>query len=159
MTSPNSTPEEEIVPFSFIATLYTYGLFVEAPKGGLILGPAHSEGGIKAVRESSPDKYVCFCEVEGWEFLMNPYATAKYQERITQINNEFKDQIEYFEEYDIDPDIHTLDVRKVKINGETISKVLFFGKYSQYVVNKASTKKYLLELQSMNLEFLHLFTS
>ena len=63
---------------------------VDCTKGGLILGNSHSDGGIKVIRHYKKDLYEWVFEFEGYEYIMNPDATAKQINYLSKINNEFQ---------------------------------------------------------------------
>lgn len=126
------------------------GGIVDATKGGLLLGNSHTEDGIKMIRENSDGEYEVIGEVEGWEYMLSPFATEKYRSELVAINDEMKGCKDTFLEYEIDESVSILDLTPIFPNIPMTGKLLLLGKYSQFVINKYSTKKYLLELDQMN---------
>lgn len=130
---------------------------IDATKGGLILGISHKEGGIKVFAQYKNESlYEIIAEFEGWEYILNPTATANNLEYLNKINEEFVNTKIDFIEYDIPNNIATLDVRPVIPHLKSTSKFLLIGQYDQFIVNKHATKKYLNELNALNKEHMNL---
>jgi hypothetical protein len=124
---------------------------VDGTRGGLILGNLHSEGGIKVIRQyQNEELYEVIAEFEGWEYILNPYATYKECELLTKINSEFVGFKETFREYEIPTDIDILDTRATSGEGKDLNKLILLGEYSQFIINKHSTKKHLHLLNELN---------
>lgn len=124
---------------------------LDATPGGLILGITHSEGGIKVFSEyKNENLYEMIAVFEGWEYILNPKATAENLEYLNKINEEFVNTKIDFIEYNIPNNIATLDVRPVIPHIKSTSKFMIIGQQPQFIVNKHATKKYLNELNELN---------
>ncbi|GAB7087574.1 hypothetical protein [Marinifilum fragile] len=124
---------------------------IDGTKGGLILGNSHTKGGIKVIRQYKNEKlFEVIAEFEGWEYILNPYATYHEYELITKINSEFKGSKEKFQEYEIPRDIDILDTRATDKERKDLNKLILLGRYSQFIINKHSTKKHLHFLNQLN---------
>ncbi|AEI46901.1 hypothetical protein [Runella slithyformis] len=130
-----------------VAYLMEQKLIVEAPKGGLILGPSHNEGGVNVFRWEN-DEFPIVAEFEGWEYLANPFFTAQYSQQLEAINSEF-DGTAPFTEYEIPSNIQLLDLRP---NQQGLRKWLILGKAAQWIINRHSTQKHLDWLHKTNQE-------
>ncbi len=135
----------------FIQELLKYKLIVEAPRGGLVIGPSHDEGGIVMFKASNEfeNEFEVVAEIEGWEFLANPFATAQYMEEFVNINQEMDGTLP-FTPYEIPEDILILDAMPVMVAGVKVKKWILLGPKGQYVVNRHSTQKHLTWLHETN---------
>ena len=127
---------------------------LDGTKGGLILGNSHLDGGINVITQyQNYELYEVIAEVEGWEFIMSPHATAKHLEYIKKINAEFKDFQINFSIYEFDQNIDIIDTRPIYESIHETNKWIILGEYTQFIVNRNSTKKYLLELDKLNKKY------
>ena len=127
---------------------------VDGTFGGLILGNTHSEGGIKVIRQYKKEElYEIIAEFEGWEYIINPLATNKETEYLTKLNSEFVDTKEKFIEYEIPNGIEIIDTKPIFENIKETNKLILLDEWSQFIINKHSTKKYLIELDNLNKKY------
>ena len=127
---------------------------VDGTLGGLILGNTHSDGGIKVIRQyRSEELYEVIAEFEGWEYILNPLATTKEMEYLTKLNSEFVNTKEEFIEYEIPNGIEIIDTKPIFENIKETNKLILLNEWSQFIINKHSTKKYLTELNSLNKKY------
>jgi hypothetical protein len=126
------------------------GMILNAKYGGLVLGNMHSHGGIQIIRQSTLEHVQVIAEMEGWEYILNPFATEKYAKRLTEINAEFASTRNVFSPYRIGVEISMLDAKPRNIQGKEVSKILLIGDESQFIINKFSTSKHLEELNELN---------
>ncbi len=130
---------------------------IDCTSGGLILGNSHSDGGIFILRQfNNEELYEVIAEVEGFEYIMHPFATARHKEYLIELNSEFQNVNELeFEEYDILDTIKILDTRPMIKEIKASNKFLLLGDYDQFVINRHTTKKYLKELNELNNRYLN----
>ena len=127
---------------------------IDGSKGGLILGNSHLNSGVKIIAQYKNEKlYEIIAEVEGWEFIMSPKATAENLEYLKMMNSEFKGTSPGFCEYDIPQNVEILDTRPFFENIKETNKLIIFGDYAQFIINRNSTKKYLSELNELNKKY------
>ncbi|MDX8554557.1 hypothetical protein MK851_13115 [Tenacibaculum sp. 1B UA] len=127
------------------------GGIVDGTLGGLILGNSHANGGIKVIRQyQNEELYEVIAEFEGWEYILNPLTTTKEIQQLTLINSEFNNTKDEFIEYKIPKDIKVIDTRPLLENIKETNKLILLDKWSQFIINKHSTKKYLTELDFLN---------
>jgi hypothetical protein len=127
---------------------------VNGTKGGLILGNHHNEGGIKVIRQyNNEELYEVIAEIEGWEYVLSPLTTIKELEYLKKLNAEFVGTTELFEEFEIPSGINILDTKPIFENIKVTNKLVLISEYSQFIVNKFSTKKYLIQLDNLNKKY------
>ena len=127
---------------------------VDGTLGGLILGNTHSDGGIKVIRQYRSEKlYEVIAKFEGWEYILNPLATTKEMEYLTKLNSEFVNTKEEFIEYEIPNGIEIIDTKPIFDNIKETNKLILLSEWSQFIINKHSTKKYLTELNNLNKKY------
>jgi hypothetical protein len=141
---------ERFVFPEFVSFLYKNDLLVNPIEGGLVLGPSHDDNGIQMIRKQG-DEYLWIAEMEGYEYLVNPFATDRHHGRLEKINSSVYPSIFLFEEYPVQAGITTIDCRPVLVDGLSHTKWIGLTKYSQWIVNKAATQGNLLELNRLNL--------
>lgn len=113
---------------------------VDISSGGLIVGNRHSNGGIKIIhKDIATGKYGITGELEGGEFVMNCFATSTNMERLDEINNFYNS-------------IDGIDGEVPGIRQHIIpdGHFVIMSKYSQAIINRAATQKYLAELVEIN---------
>lgn len=125
---------------------------VDGSFGGLILGNSHSDGGIYVIRQHQTEPiFEIIAEFEGYEYLMHPGATADHLDYLTKINGEFTNvETLPFEYYDVPANINVLDTWPIMKNIKETNKIIILGDYQQFIVNRHSSKKYLIELDNLN---------
>jgi hypothetical protein len=127
---------------------------VDGTFGGLILGNPHSDGGIKVIRQYKDEEfYEVIAEFEGWEYILNPLATTKEMEYLTKLNSECDETSELFTEFEIPNGIEIIDTRPIFENIKETNKFILLSEWSQFIINKHSTKKYLTELDNLNKKY------
>ncbi|NPD47326.1 MULTISPECIES: hypothetical protein [unclassified Lentimicrobium] len=143
--SHNSVIEPEVLSF-----LLKNDLIVDGASGGIVLGDSHDEGGIFVIHLTEEGECKLTYELEGFEFLMNPFGTEEYLRELLNINKESKNKLIEFENYEIPNEVAVVDARTKNINGVDYKKVLILSKNPQMVLNKHSTLKYLKRLNEIN---------
>ena len=133
-----------------IQSLFYLNSIIDSTKGGLLVGNSHKNGGIKLIDEIEEWDYKFIAELEGWEYLVNPIASKKELERLIQINDEFKNEKSEFTAYTIPKNISVINTISNLPNSVVPNKYLLYGIDRQFVVNKYSTKKYIVELNEIN---------
>lgn len=123
--------------------MYDNNLIIDASKGGLVIGPRHSEGGIKMILLEN-DSINFVGEMEGGEFLINTFASQKFHKRLFEINS-------YKGEYQ--PINETISVRKIIVPKGGM--IILGG--PQTIIKRSATSKYLNELQEINETTISLF--
>lgn len=127
---------------------------VDGTLGGLILGNSHSDGGIKVICQYKKEElYEVIAEFEGWEYILNPLATTKEMEYLKKINSEYMNTKEEFIEYEIPNGIEIIDTKPIFENMKETNKLILLNEWSQFIINKHSTKKYLGELNYLNKKY------
>ena len=119
-------------------------------RGGLVLGRSHLQGGIQIFNEYGQAIYPTGglirtrqCEMQGGEYVLNPFATTKHIKRINEINDSVKDK--FLTPIFIKTSAkHIIDCRK-------IPNVLFYVETSgQFIINRQATINHLEELDFIN---------
>ncbi|MFI0431218.1 hypothetical protein [Mariniflexile sp. HMF6888] len=127
---------------------------IDGTPGGLILGNSHSDGGIKVIRQYQKEElYEVIAEFEGWEYILNPLATTKEIDYLTKLNSEFAGKKDEFIEYDIPNGINIINTKPLFENIKETNKLILLDQWSQFIINKHSTKKYLIELDELNKKY------
>jgi hypothetical protein len=126
---------------------------IDVTPGGLLLGNAHDDGGISVIRQFNMDYYEVVAEFEGWEYILNANATENCLTDLHRINDELKGPDKPFSEYMIPDAISILDARPICPPDLAIRRMLVLGSKDQFIVNRHSTKKYIVELEQINLRF------
>ena len=132
--------------------LVSYELIIDGASGGLIIGNSHADGGIKVIHKDDLDRFEITFEVEGYEFLLNPFATKSKQNYVQELNERHKKEIKDFVPYDIPKHIKTIDARPKIISGIEHQRLIIFSAMPQQILNKVSSKNYLEELNKLNKE-------
>ncbi|GAB4043015.1 hypothetical protein [Spirosoma litoris] len=135
----------------YIQYLVKNKLIVYPLEGGLVLGPSHDEGGIQIIGIEDRE-FVWLGEMEGLEYLFNAVCSSTVNEKLRAINSDQPGHHFFFEEYKAPSDITVIDCRAILVNGQYISKWIGFGGYSQWIINKTSTKANLRLLHELNLK-------
>lgn len=128
-------------------------LIIDVSPGGLLLGNTHDDGGILVIRHFNIEYYEVVAEFEGWEYILNANATLHCLHKLHYINDELKGPEKPFSEYVIPESISILDVRPICQADLATRPMLILGSRDQFIVNRHSTKKYIIELEEINLCF------
>jgi len=151
LAMPELRDNKILYTLSDLEPLAAANQIIDGSKGGLILGNTHAEGGIKVIRQySNEELYEVIAEFEGWEYILNPFTTSKECEILTKINSEFVGSKETFLEFEIPEGVDILDTRTAFEKRKDLNKLILLGQYSQFIINKFSTKKHLTLLNELN---------
>lgn len=124
---------------------------IDGTKGRIIIGNSNSEGDIKVIRQYNNDElYEVLAELEGWEYILNPFTSKKEIESLTKINSEFVGTNKLFHEFKITENIDILDTRSIFKNKKKLNKLIYLGKFPQFIINKYSTAKHLTTINKLN---------
>ena len=124
----------------FLAYLLHNNLIVEGVEGGLILGNFHSEGGIPVIQNSHGNEYEIIAEVEGYEYLMNPFLTSEELNIVDNINKAYSTR---------DIDRYSVPSHIKLINAQE-NAVILMGTGAQFIINQYATLKNLQFLDDLN---------
>jgi len=129
-----------------VISLVNDGYVTDGRSGGLVIGKFHSEGGIHMLQPSGEKlKYVG--EMEGYEYIINEFATKKYMDLLAKINRET--QPDYgipAKPFDIPVDIKTIDVRRHD------TEIIFIAMTGHFIINRAASERHLRLLNTINTE-------
>lgn len=119
--------------------------YMDITYGGLVIGRKHDkEGGILfAAPTESADRFKLVAEIQHGEYVMSPFATLLYEDRLIEINDDKSSNLQLT----ID-DIRNL--KNVFFLGNTSMILTTAAMTPQYVINDRSTAKYLSELEAIN---------
>jgi hypothetical protein len=132
-----------------VKSLFENGYAVDGTNGGVVLGPSHEDGGIYMLKFIGYG-YHLVGEMEGYEYFLNPAASAYFFSSFKHFNDYEKDKTEYFYEYPLPEHINIIDAR-LPANSIYKSKFLVFENRFEFgICNKFSTKNKLLEINSLN---------
>lgn len=132
----------EVTKDDFIELQNEGAEFLDGIHGGYIIGRSHAEGGVKVLTSDNDAFYTGEYEFEGGEYLVNPWATEKFRNRLEEINQYKGPMIEVKEK-----DIKCL--KKVLSIKHEYSMILI-ANFPQFIINKYATSKYLSELDDIN---------
>jgi len=135
----------EVTKEDFLCLMNEGATFLDGIHGGFVIGRRHSEGGIKILHEENGSFYCGELEIEGGEYIVNPIATTKFKDRLAEINS-------YKGEY---KELTIEDTKKLSnvLNTNHPYDMILLANYSQYIINRAATSKYIKELDKMNSEY------
>lgn len=139
---------KELLSEDFVQNLIRKEEFVDARRGGLVLGNSHDNGGVFFLYQF-PEGFRVFGELEGYEYILPREITQENQELIGEINNHDRDFENSFEEYQVPKNIITIDARK---NNSQSKYILCDTRGGFAIINKHSTKIYLQKLDELNRE-------
>lgn len=129
-----------------VNALIAEGLIRDGRTGGLVIGNFHIDGGIHILQPSG-DKFKYTGEMEGYEYLVNEFASKKYIDRLASINEETKtDHTKPPRPFDIPNEIRIIDARHPEI------EVLILSWAGHYIINRAASEKNLMLLDTLNKE-------
>lgn len=132
-----------------VKSLFADGYAVDGTNGGLVLGPSHEDGGIYMLQFIGYG-YHLVGEMEGYEYFLNPGASAYFFSSFRHFNDYEKDKTEHFNEYPVPGDITIIDARLSK-NSIYKSKFLVFENRFEFgICNKFSTRRNLSEINGLN---------
>lgn len=104
---------KEVLSSDYMQAVADRGDFIDAQKGGLLLGNSHDFGGVYMVY-SCPNGFMVMGEVEGWEYFLNREISIKYRERLSFINDYYRDKLDFFEEYTPPDKTNLIDARSIQ---------------------------------------------
>ncbi|MGI4871483.1 MAG: hypothetical protein ACRYFX_09930 [Janthinobacterium lividum] len=132
-----------------VAALVADGMIVNGNCGGLLVGRAHSQGGVPVMRKQAGGRYEVWAEFEGYEYIVNPGAVICFSKECESTNQYQIDKKPLFSEYIPEQGITIIDVRAD--NHPLGTKYLILDALPNFfVVNKFSTQIRLRELEEMN---------
>ena len=120
------------------------GWIVDGRAGGLVVGRSHDEGNIYMIQETGDGRFFISGNLEGGEYILNYDAYETEQNRIIEINKN-REQTSYTESLPINPSI-----RVINTSASPNDKLLWIDIRGQFIINKFSTKTFMLELQEIN---------
>jgi hypothetical protein len=132
------------VPFDEFFGMVERGEVLYAQQGGLVIGRDDSADDIPMIQHASGAVFRVVGCMQGGEYLMNAAATARYRERLEEINAE-KGPYTPFSTIPVTPRTSVLNV-----NLYAPTAFLWLSARTQFVVNRFATAKYLAELEEMN---------
>jgi len=127
--------------FNFLLNL---GWIVDGRCGGLVVGRSHAEGHIYMIERQEDGNFFISGNMEGGEYILTNKACELCKERLTEINSNLESKR--------NESIEIVESQKRIINtsSEPTDKFLWIDKNGQFIVNKKSTEKHLLELHQIN---------
>jgi len=138
----------EFIDCEIINEMLIAGAVIDARNGGLLIAPAHSNGGIKAVQKFNNNYYKVVAEVEGWEYIISSENTNKHRQILNIINDipkmNWKIKYDSFIPYNYN-NLHIINTPKY--DSET---PLLLLNDNQYIINRVSSKMYSKELEIIN---------
>jgi hypothetical protein len=140
----------QLLSLDYLRPMVRNNSIIDVSPGGLLLGYAHDDGGILVIQQFSMDYYEVVAEFEGWEYILNANATENCLTNLHRMNDELKGPDKPFSEYMIPDAISILDARSVCPPELATRKLLIIGSKEQFIINRHSTKKYILELEKKN---------
>ena len=96
------------------------------------------------------NEYKWIAEMEGYEYLLNPFSSEIYKEKIKEVNDYQEVIFEEFEKYLPKENVLKVDCNPILIDGVAFTKWIAVTDYSHWIVNKFSTKYHLPQLDKMN---------
>ncbi|MDI9870607.1 hypothetical protein [Flectobacillus roseus] len=114
---------------------------INGSEGGLVMGKSHNDGGIPVIQKT-PDGYQILVEVEGYEYIVNPISSAKFDFLLSQINDSIQPENDTVETYMFDTFIKVIDT--------TNSPVMLIDYANHFVINRVATKHNLLRINQIN---------
>lgn len=120
------------------------GWIVDGRAGGLVVGRSHDEGNIYMIQETGDGRFFIPGHLEGGEYILNYDAYEAEQNRIIEINQS-TEQASETESLPI-----SSSVRVINTSASPNDKLLWIDIRGQFIINKFSTKKFMLELQEIN---------
>lgn len=138
------------IPEEMFKDFFLTGMIADARYGGLVLGIAHDENGHPGIPAYQKDGnvYKIVLHLEGWEYVLNPHATSLHRPKIEHLNNWAKDMSHrFFRKYKIPYETRIIDSR------HTIPSGILIDSQTQFIFNKMSTRKYLNEINRLNVDF------
>jgi hypothetical protein len=125
------------------------GHIIDARAGGLVVGRHDSEEDIPMLIGVGLGVLQISGMMQGGEYVVNREAASKHADRIQEINSYKNKQYKPVESIDI-----TARTRIFNTNGLQ-GKLLIFLDSGQFIVNRAATIKYYLELEEINNSVVH----
>jgi hypothetical protein len=112
--------------------------------GGLIIGKFHTEGGVHVLTPyNNGFKYVC--EMEGYEYIVNPTSTIENKEFLNHINYSVNHDKESNPiKFNVPRRIRTIDLRTLKFD------LIIIPNGELYITNRTATEKYMDKIDEIN---------
>ena len=135
---------EPIIQAQSFSYLLNLGWVVDGRCGGLVIGRSHAEGDIYMIERQEDGNFFMSGKVEGGEYILTNKAYRSCKERLTEINSNpsasKNGSIELCEN----------QKRTINTSSEPTDKFLWIDANGQFIINKKSTEKHLLELHLIN---------
>lgn len=127
-----------------VTSLIKDGHVADGTTGGLVIGKFHYEGGVHMLQPSG-DKFKYVGEMEGYEFVVNEFATKKHKDRLSVINEQTKtDHTIQPKPFFIPDSIKVIDARRPGI------EILLISLNGHFIINRAASETNLELLDSIN---------
>ena len=110
----------------------------DGSKGGLVLGKAHSEGGIHLLQRNKNNSYKYVGEMEGNEYLSPPNLPESVFKILEDINREELGNNSVIPDY-----INLIDLR------EHTMQIILLAETTQFIVNKKSSMNNLTKIMKV----------
>lgn len=120
------------------------GWIVDGRAGGLVVGRSRDEGNIYMIQETGDGRFFIPGHLEGGEYILNHDAYLAEYDRVVEINQN-KEQIS-----DMGPLPINSHIRIINTSANPNDKLLWIDVRGQFIINKISTKAFILELQGIN---------
>ena len=129
-----------------VALLAKEGHVTDGRTGGLVIGKFHQEGGIHMLQPSG-EKFKWAGEMEGYEYLVNEFATRKHMDRLSALNTQTKtDHTIPPRPFSVPDNIKIIDARRTGI------EILLISWNGHFILNRAASEMNLDLLDSINSE-------
>jgi hypothetical protein len=129
-----------------VISLVKDGQVSDGTTGGLVIGKFHYEGGVHMLQPSG-DKFKYAGEMEGYEYLVNEFATEKHIDRLSVLNEQTKiDHSIQPKPFFVPDNIKVIDVRHTGI------EILLISWRGHFIANRAASETNLILLDSINSE-------
>lgn len=125
-------------------TLFQAGWIVDGRDGGLVVGRRHAAGNIYMIVQRE-DKFFFHSNMEGGEYLVNHRASTRHMERLKQLNTDTAPEEPGVELLSVSP-----STRVLNLHAQPFDKLLLIDERGQFIVNRGSTRKHLVELERLN---------
>ena len=129
-----------------VTSLVKEGHVADGTTGGLVIGKFHCDGGVHML-QASGEKFKYVGEMEGFEYIVNEFATKKYMDRLSVINEKTKaDHTIQPKAFFIPDNIKVIDARRPGI------EILIISWGGHFIINRAASETHLGLLDSINSE-------
>jgi hypothetical protein len=125
-----------------------FDIVFNGQKGGLILGNLHVHGGIHLIQPDLETGILKYSgEMEGWEYLSSPLKSETHGKDLEKINKMgIGHKNEELIKFTIPNNCRVIDTFNEPI------PVVFLSGYSQFIVNRFSTRNYINEILEIELK-------